>query len=87
MILNLACTNRPLSLRLRLLLAYHFAKEVIKLINTLSDIVEADPELSKFIKVVFIPNYRVTVAEILMNATDVSNRFQRLVKKHQVPVT
>ena len=54
--------------------AYHFAKEVIKLINTLSDVVEADPELSKFIKVVFIPNYRVTVAEILMNATDVSQQ-------------
>ena len=54
--------------------AYHFAKQVIKLINTLSEIVENDPELSKFIKVVFIPNYRVSVAEILMNATDVSEQ-------------
>lgn len=54
--------------------AYKFAKEVIKLINTLSDIVERDPELQKFIKVVFIPNYRVSVAELLMNATDVSEQ-------------
>jgi starch phosphorylase len=53
---------------------YYFAKQVIKLITTLSDIVENDPELSKFIKVVFIPNHRVTVAEILMNATDVSQQ-------------
>lgn len=44
------------------------------MINTLSDIVEKDEQLSKFIKVVFIPNYRVTVAEILMNATDVSQQ-------------
>lgn len=54
--------------------SYHFAKKVIKLINTLSDIVENDPELSKFIKVVFIPNYRVTVAELLMNGSDISEQ-------------
>lgn len=54
--------------------SYHFAKKVIKLITTLSDMVEADPELSKFIKVVFIPNHRVTVAELLMNASDVSQQ-------------
>lgn len=54
--------------------SYHFAKKVIKLINTLSEMVEIDPALSKFIKVVFIPNYRVSVAEILMNATDVSQQ-------------
>ncbi len=54
--------------------SYEFAKNVIKLINTLSDIVESDDRLKKFIKVVFIPNYRVTVAEVLMNATDVSEQ-------------
>ncbi len=54
--------------------SYHFAKKVIKLITTLSEIVEADEELSKYMKVVFIPNYRVTVAEMLMNATDVSQQ-------------
>lgn len=54
--------------------SYAFAKEVIKLITTLSELVEKDPELNKFIKVVFIPNYRVTVAELLMNATDVSEQ-------------
>lgn len=54
--------------------SYKFAKQVIKLINTLSDIVEKDSRLQEFIKVVFIPNYRVSVAEILMNATDVSEQ-------------
>lgn len=54
--------------------AYVFAKQVIKLINTLSDIIEQDEQLKQFIQVVFIPNYRVSVAEILMNATDVSEQ-------------
>ncbi len=54
--------------------SYKFAKQVIKLINTLSEIVEADPLIQKYIKVVFIPNYRVSVAEILMNATDLSEQ-------------
>ncbi len=54
--------------------SYEFAKNVIKLINTLSDIVESDERLQQYIKVVFIPNYRVSVAEILMNATDVSEQ-------------
>ncbi len=54
--------------------SYTFAKKVIKLITTLSDIVENDETLKKHIQVVFIPNYRVSVAEILMNATDVSEQ-------------
>ncbi len=54
--------------------SYDFAKNVIKLINTLSEIVESDERLQQYIKVVFIPNYRVTVAEVLMNATDVSEQ-------------
>lgn len=54
--------------------AYHFAKAVIKLINSVAEIVDKDPQLSKFIKVVFIPNYSVTVAEKLMNAANISEQ-------------
>ncbi|MDO4198028.1 MAG: glycogen/starch/alpha-glucan phosphorylase [Erysipelotrichaceae bacterium] len=54
--------------------AYKFAKNMIKLINCVADKVNNDPEVNKFINVVFIPNYRVTVSEKLMPATDVSEQ-------------
>ena len=51
-----------------------FAKEVIKLIHCVADKVNNDPEISRYMKVVFIPNYNVSIAEILMNAADVSEQ-------------
>lgn len=54
--------------------SYTFAKEVIKLIHYVADKVNHDPEVSKYMKVVFIPNYGVSIAEILMNAADVSEQ-------------
>jgi starch phosphorylase len=54
--------------------AYTFAKKVIKLINCVAEKINNDPEVSKYINVVFIPNYRVTVSEKLMPASDVSEQ-------------
>jgi len=54
--------------------SYVFARKVIKLINCLADIINQDSEVSKYMKVVFIPNYGVSIAEILMNAADVSQQ-------------
>ena len=54
--------------------AYVLAKKIIKLINCVAQKIDNDPQAAKFIKVVFIPNYRVTVAEYLMNASDVSEQ-------------
>ncbi|MGL5540216.1 MAG: glycogen/starch/alpha-glucan phosphorylase [Erysipelotrichaceae bacterium] len=53
---------------------YYFAKRVIKLIHAVAEKVNNDPEISKYMKVVFIPNYSVSIAEILMNAADVSEQ-------------
>ena len=54
--------------------SYVYAKNVIQLINRLADIINNDEKANKFIKVVFIPNYSVSIAEILMNAADVSEQ-------------
>lgn len=53
---------------------YRFAKSVIKLINSVADVVNNDPETNQFLKVVFLENYGVTLAEMIMPAADVSEQ-------------
>lgn len=51
---------------------YRVAKLIIKFINQVASVVNNDKETSQFIKVVFLPNYNVTAAEIIIPAADFS---------------
>lgn len=54
--------------------SYVFAKEIIELINAVSNVVNNDPEINKYMKVVFMTNYGVSMAEKIIPATDISEQ-------------
>ncbi|MBQ3459678.1 MAG: glycogen/starch/alpha-glucan phosphorylase [Solobacterium sp.] len=54
--------------------SYVFAKSVIKLINRVAQTVNNDPDVKGMMKVVFLPNYNVSMSEILVPGTDVSEQ-------------
>ncbi|WP_191566927.1 glycogen/starch/alpha-glucan phosphorylase [Metabacillus idriensis] len=60
---------------------YYYAKKIIKLINSLADKVNGDPKVSQMIKVIFMENYRVSLAEYIFPATDVSEQISTASKE------
>ncbi|CAF5074958.1 unnamed protein product, partial [Rotaria magnacalcarata] len=53
---------------------YHMAKKIIKLVNSVGNIVNNDPVIGDRLKVVFLENYRVTMAEQIIPAADLSEQ-------------
>jgi starch phosphorylase len=53
---------------------YHMAKLIIKLINSVADIVNRDPQVNQFMRVVFVPDFNVKTAQHIYPAADLSEQ-------------
>ena len=53
---------------------YFMAKRIIKLINSVAMVINADPQVGPLLKMAFIPNYRVSAMEVIAPGTDLSEQ-------------
>jgi starch phosphorylase len=60
---------------------YYYAKRIIKLIHSLADKVNRDPQTNEQLKVIFLANYRVSLAEEIFPAADVSEQISTASKE------
>ncbi|MDA0284396.1 MAG: glycogen/starch/alpha-glucan phosphorylase, partial [Planctomycetota bacterium] len=53
---------------------YHVAKLIVKLVNNVAQVINADPAAKDLLKVVFLPNYRVSAMEVICPAAELSEQ-------------
>lgn len=53
---------------------YYMAKQIIKLINNVANIINDDPDADPFLKLAFLPNYNVSAMEVICPGTDLSEQ-------------
>ena len=54
--------------------SYHTAKLIIKLANDVARVINSDPSVRGLLKLVFVPNYNVSMAEVMVPAADLSEQ-------------